>query len=296
MHNIIIDGSTMLYSAMSKNDDDYCDDGYYLGGVIGTLASISKCIHNLELTDRVYLTFDLFKSEFRKAIHKDYKKGRDENYSEALKQRFSHKYEHMTILSNILQYLNVYVLNVEDVEADDVIANYVAQTKHHTTIVSTDKDLLQLINDKTTVYKHTSQEFITLNNIDEYLGYPFEYFKLVKILAGDASDNISSIKGVGEKTALKILKASGLDKDSIYEYICNQKTKWAIEAKLFFEQGLFEYNQTLMDLDLGPKITISDYVNEVEYSPEKVIDIFKELEYNKHIHDWILANFGVIKP
>jgi DNA polymerase I len=296
MHNLIIDGSNLLYAILSVNDDDYCDDGYYIGGVIGSLASISKIIQNLECNDRVFVTYDLFPSEYRKAIFKEYKAKRHDNIEPRLKNKFSYKDEHARILYDILPLLNCHVLVEPDVEADDVIANYVKQTSHYTTIVSNDRDFFQLINDKTSLFRPVTQEFITPDNVDERLGYEFKYFKDVKIMSGDASDNISGIPGVAEKTALKIINQCGSnDVKQIREWADTKKGKYIDNLKLFIDQGLYDYNKKLMDLDYAPEVDIRELIYNVEYDKEKVLDILKDKGYNRHISDWVFDNFKRIK-
>lgn len=299
MHNLIIDGSNLLYGVLSCNNDDFSDDGYYMGGVIGSLASISKIIQNLECYDRVFVTYDLFPSEYRKAIHKEYKAKRKDKQTPELVEKFSYKDKHSRILYDILSYLNCHVLVEPDVEADDVIANYIKQTTHHTTIVSTDRDLIQLIDDKTSVYRQVTQELITIDNVETWLGYDFKYFKDVKILSGDVSDNITGIKGVGDKTALKILKDTGhcVSIDRLLEYCeMNKKFKYINNLKLFIEQGLYDFNKRLMDLDYAPYVDIKKLIYTTEYDTDMVKDILLGYKYTKHIPDWILSNFERIKP
>lgn len=301
MHNLIIDGSNLLSANIAKNTEDYTGNGYYIGGVIGTLRAIAKCIRDLECNDRVFVTFDLFKSAYRLAMHDGYKDGRGEFSDADLEFRFSHRESHSRILSRILPSLNVHVLIMEDMEADDVIANYVNQTKHHTTIISTDNDFIQLVNDKVSVYRPVTKEFISIDNVNDYLGYPLAYFKTVKILSGDKSDNICGIRGVADKTAVKIIEeAKGTGKHEIMNWTISKLTgkkplKYIENLKLFLDQGLYEYNEALMDLHNGPKFDIMDIIYETEFDEQKVLDIFQELGYNKYIDQWVFDNFKRIK-
>ena len=110
------------------------------------------------------------------------------------------------ILQNILEELCVRQYEFENVEGDDIIAHYVLNKKGNEKIVvvSTDKDLTQLISEDVIVYSPKLRDFITKDNSVQKIGITHENVALEKILCGDQSDNIKGIKGMGSGTLMKL--------------------------------------------------------------------------------------------
>jgi 5'-3' exonuclease len=110
------------------------------------------------------------------------------------------------IIQSILEELCVRQHEYENVEGDDIIS-YIVQNKHpedKVVIVSSDKDLTQLISDTVIIYNPRTKGFITETNSSEVLGITHKNVVLEKILCGDASDNIKGVKGIGQTTLIKL--------------------------------------------------------------------------------------------
>lgn len=142
------------------------------------------------------------------------------NYNESEDEKFERqKYT----LQNILEELCIRQYEYENVEGDDIIAYYVKNRKENEkiVIVSSDKDLTQLISEDVIIYNPRIKDFINKDNSVDKIGITHENVVLEKILCGDVSDNIKGIKGLGEKTLVKLfpqIKDTKTDLNSIIEH------------------------------------------------------------------------------
>ena len=144
LHNLIIDGSNLMMSGISMNTEDFLDNGMYVGGVTSILRSISKLKYRLE-PDYIYIVFDRDKSSYRLSLLPTYKGKR--KLAPEVEYRSGFNSIARDILEDILPNMGVYFIDYCDgIEADDVITNFVKQSRNHNTIVSTDSDYIQLIN------------------------------------------------------------------------------------------------------------------------------------------------------
>lgn len=111
-----------------------------------------------------------------------------------------------TLIKSILEELCIRQYEYENTEGDDIIAYYTKHKKENekVVVVSSDKDLTQLISDTVIIYNPRLRDFVTKDNSVEKIGITHENVVLEKILCGDASDNIKGVKGMGETTLLKL--------------------------------------------------------------------------------------------
>ena len=177
------------------------------------LNSIKK-YYNMFNPDVVYAAWDskIFygQSNFRKDSEVEYKQTRDREKDEDI-------YQHETTIKEICESLGVYNICPGVLEADDVIywlSNYFKNDKK--TVVSVDKDLVQLVNENTNVFSPIKNILITPDNFEEQNKISIKHFVNLKALVGDKSDNIHGVPKVGEKTAKKIL-LEGSPKDNLSE-------------------------------------------------------------------------------
>ena len=192
------------------------DDGLHIGGISGFLRSIGYAIEVTQPT-RVVIVFDgkggsvrrkkLF-PEYKERRTPDVRLNRSEIFSDKTHEEKMLRYE----LFRVAEYLNhlpVILLALENVEADDVIAyittNVLSESK--VTIMSSDKDFLQLINERVEVWSPTKKKIYTSQVVKDEYGVPPQNFCLFRAISGrgDKSDNIGGIKGFGDKTILKKL-------------------------------------------------------------------------------------------
>ena len=209
-YGMVVTALRIIGDVLKKKDFDYCI-GAYDGIGSGVLrwkyykdykANRGKKyeLHDPDLSDyhKKLLLEELIVLERAKE-----KKRNTEGYVESEDERFERqKY----ILQNILEELCIRQYEFNNVEGDDIIAYYVNNKKENEkiVIVSSDKDLTQLISDNVIIYNPRIKDFITKDNSIEKIGITHENVVLEKMLCGDVSDNIKGVKGMGEQTLLKL--------------------------------------------------------------------------------------------
>lgn len=286
--NLIIDGTMILMANLAVNDDYYTNDMEYLGGMMGLIQQVGGFINQFQPRS-VYVTFDIDKSKHRLEIYPEYKAGRNKNLAEDLIKRFSCRAIHTSYLKVLLPMLGVNVLTCPDVEADDIIANFVRQSKRFNTIISTDKDFIQLVGPTTQLYRPIKNSImITNDNINDVLGYDRNLYLDVRTLEGDKSDNIIGVGGVGEKTALKIFELAGSNDIQIIRNWAEEECKFKYKDDLieFIDTGKWNFNLRLMDLARGPELNIADLITKPEFDYDKAIEFLNELK----VDDFLLEN------
>jgi len=225
-YGMVMTALRMIGDVLKKKDFNYCIaayDGIGSGVLRWKLYKDYKAnrgkkyeLHDPDLSDyekKLILTqmIVLEKSREKREKSAKYQESDDENFE---RQKY--------ILQNILEELCIRQYEFENVEGDDIISYYVKNKKDNekVVIVSSDKDLTQLISDTVIIYNPRIKEFITKDNSIEKIGITHKNIVLEKILCGDVSDNIKGVKGLGEQTLLKLfpqIKADKLDLKAIIE-------------------------------------------------------------------------------
>ena len=215
---ILVDGNNLLfrsyYATAYTGNIMKNSKGFPTNGLYGFVNMINKIIAE-ENPKYMMVAFDIGKT-FRHEKYDDYKGGRKET-PEDLKMQFP-------VAKKILTAMGIKYLECEGYEADDIIGTISLwcdkDPKYEALIVSSDKDLLQLISDETTVKLLKMKDYIMMDKNTFIDTYGFEPIKMIdlKALMGDASDNIPGVKGIGEKGAIKLIKDYG-SVDGIYENI-----------------------------------------------------------------------------
>ena len=192
------------------------DDGIHVGGISGFMMSIGYAIKNIKPT-RVIICFDgKGGSQRRRKIFPDYKANRKPTQKlnrayQAGGGSLTDQQENMKMqlgrLINYLDTLPVTCMSIENIEADDAIA-YITQqvlpeSRHF--IMSSDKDFLQLVDDRIGVWSPTKKKMYFKDDISEEFGISSVNYLMYRVLSGDKSDNIPGIPGVGLKSLLKRL-------------------------------------------------------------------------------------------
>jgi len=212
---LVIDGlNTFIRSwAVSPATND---DGIHVGGISGFMMSIGYAIKNIKPT-RVIICFDgKGGSQRRRKIFPDYKGNRKPTQKlnrayQAGGGSLTDQQENMKMqlgrLINYLDTLPVTCMSIENIEADDAIA-YITQqvlpeSRHF--IMSSDKDFLQLVDDRIGVWSPTKKKMYFKDDISEEFGISSVNYLMYRVLSGDKSDNIPGIPGVGLKSLLKRL-------------------------------------------------------------------------------------------
>ena len=186
-------------------------NGNSIGGLLGTLRSVKSMIRETR-ADRVFFVWDgVGGSQRRRGVIADYKMGRKPRLNREVEEGVVDSGANMAWqkekLRSLLGYLGVIQISVDSIEADDTIGYLVgALDPTPKVVVSSDRDMWQLVSDTTIVYWPTKKVFISNETFREHCPVLPENFVLFRALSGkgDASDNIRGIKGLGEKTILKV--------------------------------------------------------------------------------------------
>lgn len=274
---VLVDGNNLLfrsyYATAYTGNIMRNRDGFPTNGLYGFVNMINKIVAE-ENPKYMMVAFDIGKT-FRHEKYKDYKGGRRET-PEDLKVQFP-------IAKKILTAMGIKYLECEGFEADDIIGTISSwcdkDPEYEALIVSSDKDLLQLISDETVVKLLKPKDYIMMDEATFIQTYGFEPIKMIdlKALMGDASDNIPGVKGIGEKTAIKLLTQYG-SLEGIYENIDN--IKGSTHEKLVTGNEDAYYSKELVTIyrEVPLNITWDDllYGNE---NTNELIQLYNELNF-----------------
>ena len=240
MKLLLIDGNSVLFRgfyATCYGNIMKTSKGVYTNAVYAFAHMLDKALKMIE-PDYCVVAFDKGKHTFRHELAADYKGGRKET-PEELKGQFD-------LVREMLEGYNIPYLEYDDIEADDIIGTLAKKYKLETCILSSDRDLLQLIDDTTSVYvMHKGMSEIAEMDekalMDEWGLKPYQIIDY-KGLAGDSSDNIKGVEGVGDKTAVKLLTQYDTC-EGIYEHIDEIKGK--LQEKLIRDKDSCFLSKTL---------------------------------------------------
>lgn len=221
---ILVDGNNLLfrsYFATSYTGNIMRNSkGFPTNAIYGFINMINKIISE-EKPEYMMIAFDKGKT-FRHEKYKDYKGGRNETPDD-LKAQFP-------VAKKICEAMGIHYFEIDNYEADDIIGTFAKKVEENpefnATIISSDKDLLQLISDEVDVKLLKQTGFIRMNREAFKETYGVEPIGMIdlKALMGDASDNIPGVKGIGEKTAIALL-SEYQTLDNLYAHIDEVKGK-----------------------------------------------------------------------
>ena len=275
----IIDGYATLYRAhyaLIRNPLTNTA-GTPTSAVFGFANQVFQLIDD-EKPDYLVAAFDSKGKNFRHELYTDYKANRSEMPDEIQTQ--------LPYLWELLEAMNIPILRVGGVEADDIIgtvAKMCDKENLQCNIVSGDKDFMQLINDKTFLYapqaRKRAKEIFDKKKVLEKWGVGPEHIIDLLGLMGDSSDNVPGVQGVGPKTAQKLIQDFG-SIENIYEEIDNISNEKMREKLLNSKDNALLSKQLVTILtDVKIDATINDFEKR-EMDSSKLEDIFKELEFS----------------
>lgn len=189
---MLVDSNNLSYRYIRRsNYNSYHDD------FIRTIRSLARSYE----AARTIACFDYGKSYYRMQMFDDYKGNRKEELSEEEQKR---KDEFFAVLNMLPDMLTEEVVKLRGVEADDTITYLAERFKSeydHVWIISSDKDLIQLVDDNVSIFNIFSRKEITKKTLEDTLSLTPAEFMLSRIIEGDSGDNISGIDGIGPKRA-----------------------------------------------------------------------------------------------
>ena len=202
-HVFLIDGSGFLFRAFHALPPMTRDDGTPVNAVFGFTKMVMKLIDETD-ADYIAVIFDRARKTFRSEIYADYKANRPPPPDELIPQ--------FQLVRDATEAMNVPAIDMDGFEADDLIATYARQAAEagaELTIVSSDKDLMQLVTDKITMFDAMKNRVIGHEQVVEKFGVGPDRVVDVQSLAGDSTDNVPGVQGIGVKTAAQLINEYG---------------------------------------------------------------------------------------
>lgn len=274
---VLVDGNNLLfrsyYATLYTGNIMRNKDGFPTNGVYGFVNMINKIVND-EKPEYMMVAFDIGKT-FRHEKYERYKDGRKETPDD-LKVQFP-------IAKKILAAMGIKYLECAGYEADDIIGTVSMwcekDPEYEALIVSSDKDLLQLISDETTVKLLKTKDYIMMDRKTFNETYGFEPIHMIdlKALMGDASDNIPGVRGIGEKGAIKLV-SEYTTIENIYANINN--IKGATQTKLIEGKDDAYYSKDLVTIYREVPLDVSfDDLKYKNCNIEELTNIYKDLGF-----------------
>lgn len=285
---IVVDGNSIVnrafYGIMGSKMLQTAD-GTYTNAVYGFLAILFKELDEVK-PDYIAVAFDLKAPTARHKMYDGYKANRKGMPEELAEQ--------MPILKDVLRAMNITIIEKEGYEADDVLGTLsrIGENSGLDVVLLTgDRDSFQLATDKVSIYiprtkaGKTETEIFNRDKVLEVYGVEPKQMIEVKGLQGDTSDNIPGVPGIGEKTALSLVKKYGTI-DHLYECVENNTDdlKGKQREKIAENKELAMLSKTLGTINLETPIEKSiEDLKMKEWNKSEVYKLFKELKFNRYI-------------
>ncbi|MBP1712908.1 MAG: polymerase [Deltaproteobacteria bacterium] len=275
----LIDGSSYIYRAFFALPPLSNSKGFPTNAILGFTNMLLKVLRDKK-PDYVAVVFDAPGPTFRHEVFGNYKANRPP-MPENLRAQVPH-------IKEVVKALRIPVLEEEGFEADDLIGAITkkfAREELETIIVSGDKDLMQLITPKVSMYDPMKDKTFQISEVVERFGVPPEKVTEVMGLCGDTSDNIPGVPGIGEKTAARLIQEFG----SIEELLKNvekvKQTKLRENLVHFAEQARVSRELATLDTQ-APVPWGMEGLKPGDPDSQKLHGIFKEMEFSRLLKEF----------
>jgi DNA polymerase-1 len=261
---ILVDGYSFVFRAFFAIKNLTRSDGMQIGALYGFTRMLIKLITSFEYS-HIAVVFDTGRKTFRNEIFSEYKTNRPPCPEELIKQ--------FPLVRDVVNILNIKILEKIGYEADDIIATYskiAEENDFEVLIVSSDKDLMQLVDEKVKMYDGMKDENIDMKKVIEK--WEVEPKKILDVLSlsGDSSDNVPGVRGIGEKGAKELIKKYG-SLENVYQNLDKMKKNKKLEYLENGKESAFLSKQL---------ITLKKNVP-LDYNIEDLA--FKQYDYKKFI-------------
>ena len=287
-HLYLIDGSSFIFRAYHAIRPLNRPDGTPVNAVSGFCNMLFKLLRDLDDSERpshLAVIFDAGKKTFRNDIYPEYKAHRPPAPDDLIPQ--------FKIIHDAVEAFNLPSIQLAGYEADDIIATYAKQAESNgskVTIVSTDKDLMQLVSDDVRMLDTMKNRHIGIEEVTEKFGLGPEKVIEIQALAGDSADNIPGVPGIGVKTAALLLSEFG-DLDTLLaragEIKQNKRRENLIE---FADQAKLSLELVTLALDVPDLPSIDDFALG-DIDPDKVLPFLEEQNF-RSLQTRILTHLG----
>ena len=289
-HFYLVDGSGYIFRAYYALPPlTRKSDGLPTGAVSGFCSMLFKLLEdsksdkNLQKPTHFAVIFDSARKTFRNEIYSDYKANRAEAPDD-LAPQFDY------IRKSVLAF-NLPSVELTNYEADDLIATYVdkiLKERAKVTIISSDKDLMQLYKKNVRIYDPMKNKFITEEDVIKKFGVDSSKVIDVQALAGDSSDNVPGVPGIGVKTAAELISKYGtLEKllDRAEEIKQNKRRETLIENK---DKALISKKLVTLKHDVPTDKNLDEFELK-EIDKDKLYKFLREMEFNRLLSSAISA-------
>ena len=309
---MVIDALNAYFRAYIVDPTISTVTGDPIGGYQGFVKILQKLCREMR-PDEIVITWDgAGGSKKRKLVNKNYKAGRKpirlnrnvKNLTES--QELQNKVWQQMRLMEMLNFLPCIQLVSDGIEADDLISFVVQNQKYkgwQKIIVSSDKDFFQLCDDETVVYRPIQKKFVNKPRILEEFGIHPTNFAMARAIAGDSSDNLKGVRGVGLKTIANKLeifsKEESVTFDDLYEHCRNDNTGLKAFSSILENTDVIQNNYKIMQL-YAPAISAQTKMK-VQASLDDFTPEFNKTEVLKRIKvdgfsEWSMEDlFGICK-
>ena len=286
---ILVDGSGYIFRAYYALPPMHTSKGLPVNAVFGFTNMLLKFVEDIQREEgggvRIAVIFDAARKTFRNEIYPDYKANRSEPPEDLIPQ--------FELIKKVPLVFNIPSIQLEGYEADDLIATYAhaaSKLGQNTSIVSSDKDLMQLIDEKVSMIDPLKKKQITEKNVLEKFGVKPNKVIEVQALAGDSSDNIPGVPGIGPKTAAELINQYSTVENLIenVENITQKKRKETI----ILNKDLALISKKLVTLKKDVELPVE--IKELDFKPlevGKLINFLDELEFSR-IKASVISKFG----
>ena len=235
--------------------------GYQMGGCIGFLKTLKRIVSET-YPSKVFVAWEGGGSQRRRSIFPEYKLGRrpeklNRFYGDDIPESEENRKHQLIALLEMMKNIPVCQVYASDCEGDDIVAFLCngPLKKQDKIIVSSDKDMYQLLNDTTSIYSLHKKKVLTHDDVFEEYRIKTHNFAMAKALCGDPGDNVPGIKGLGFKTVAKKLPFLGTDSEIIIDDVisfCQAHANESTTYKKILEcREDLERNWKLVHLDGG---------------------------------------------
>ena len=289
-HFYLIDGSGYIFRAYYALPPlTRKSDGLPTGAVNGfcnmlfKLLEDSKSNENKNRPTHFAVIFDSARKNFRNEIYADYKGNRSDAPDDLIPQ---FEYIRKSVLA-----FNLPSIELLNYEADDLIATYSQQIIKHggkVTIISSDKDLMQLYSPNIRIYDPMKNKFINEEDIKQKFGVNAKSVVDVQSLAGDSSDNVPGVPGIGVKTAAELINKYGTLENLLKntnKIKQNKRRETLIENK---DKALISKQLVTLKKDVPVKDKIEDFILK-EIDKQKLYSFLRDMEFNRLLSSVISA-------
>jgi len=276
----LIDGSGYIFRAFYALPPlTRKSDGMPVGAVSGFCNMLYKFLYETKKTEikptHIAVIFDSGRKNFRNEIYPDYKANRSETPEELIPQ--------FDFIRQAVQAFSLPSIEMENYEADDLIATYTKEAVSQgakVKIISSDKDLMQLVNEKVGMFDSMKDREIGVNEVKEKFGVTPDKVIDVQSLAGDSSDNIPGVPGIGVKTAAELINEFGSLSNLLEKAETIKQTKRRQTILENKDKALLSKKLVSLKLDVPVKSKLNEFeVKKID--KKKLINFLRNMEFSK---------------